>query len=298
MRVPPATHHYMFSPSDLDTEGLEGGFHPVSSAVPARRRLVPVSNTNGCEAKFSDSHDERLARVRESLQRGNVGGRGVRNAIEMVSALAARIGPVRDDQGVPRALFRQQWSAFNVPLMRAAAVGDRESPVLSLLANACNRAGNVAAVVVDTVGHDAVFEAWHALSGVMRSWCIRSREDLSEWIHRQCFVQPRWKGHFSGRAQERIITTAALIDVRASALKSAYVRVALHACEETPPCETFENVASARANLSLTISLIVVGQSWTTSICKTYSRRDFSRSGTHVGKFWKSDMKQPLLATM
>ena len=143
------------------------------------------------------------------LQRGNVVDRGVRNAIGMVTSLS-RTGPVRGD------LLRQQWSVFNVPLMWAAAAGDRKSPVLLWLADAC-------VAGVDTVGRDAVFEAWHALSGVMRSWGILSREDLSEWIHRQGLPQPRWGGHFSGRAQEHILTTAALTDARVSALESAFV---------------------------------------------------------------------------
>ena len=167
---PPAViHHTMFSPSDLDTEE-SGGFHPDSGAGPARRRLVLVTNANPCQVEGGNSHDERLVRVRESLQRGNLRDRSARNAIELVSSLASRIGPVRDDQGVSKPILRQQWYAFNEPLMWAAAAGDRESPVLSWLANACDRAGSVSVASVDTIGHDAVFEAWHALSGVMRSW--------------------------------------------------------------------------------------------------------------------------------
>ena len=169
----------------------------------------------------------------------------------MVTSLASRIGPVRDDQGVPRQILRQQWSALNVPLMWGAAEGDRESPVLLWLADACSRGGPVPAVEADTVGRDAVFEAWHALTGAMRSWGIQSREDLSEWIHRKGFVQPRWGGHFSGRAQERILTTAALIDARVSALESAYVQVVLRACGQSPPCEAPQHGASARHGASV-----------------------------------------------
>ena len=139
--------------------------------------------------------------------------------------------------------FRDQFCGNSglrsVPLMGAAAVaGDRES-VLSWLANACDRAGNVSVDGVDTIGHDAVFEAWHALSGVL------SREDLSEWIHRQGFVQPWWRGHFSGRAQEGILTTAVLTDARVWAFESAHVRVVvLHARGQAPPCEAPQSVAS------------------------------------------------------
>ena len=193
-----------------------------------------------------DSHDERLVRVRESLQRGNHIDRGVRNVVAMVTSLASRIGPVHTDQGVPRLILRQQWSALNVPLMWAAAAGDSENPVLLWLADECSRGGPVLVAGVDTAGREAVFEAWHALSGAMRSWGIQSREDLSEWIHRQGFVQPRWGGHFSGRAQERILTTAALTDARVSALESTYVQVVLRACGQTTPREAPHNGASAR----------------------------------------------------
>ena len=115
---PPVIHHTMFSPSDPETES-EGGPHPISGVRSARRRLVLVSNANRHQVEGGDSHDERLARVRESLQRGNVVDRGVRKAIGMVTSLASRIGPVRDDQGVPRPIFE----AAVVCVQRAIDVG-------------------------------------------------------------------------------------------------------------------------------------------------------------------------------
>ena len=66
--------------------------------------------------------------------------------------------------------------------MWAAAAGDSET-VLSWLADEYSRGGPVFVAGVDTAGREAVFEAWHALSGAMRSWGMQSREDLSEWIH-------------------------------------------------------------------------------------------------------------------
>ena len=93
------------------------------------RRLILVSNANQHQVEGGD-YDERLVRVRESLQRGNHTDRGVRNVVAMVTSLASRIGPVHNDQGVPSLILRQQWSALNVPLMWAAAAGDRENPVL------------------------------------------------------------------------------------------------------------------------------------------------------------------------
>ena len=52
-------------------------------------------------------------------------------------------------------------------------------------------------------GEAAVHAGWDALQEAMSSWGIQSREDLSEWIHNQGFVQPRWGAHFCARAQEQ-----------------------------------------------------------------------------------------------
>ena len=262
-----------------------------------------------------DSHDERLVRVRESLQRGNHIDRGVRNVVVMVTSLASRIGPVHNDQGVPRLILRQQWSALNEPLMWAAAAGDSENLVLLWLADECSRGGPVLVAGVDTAGRDAVFEAWHALSGAMRSWGTQSREDLSEWIHRQGFVQPRWGGHFSGRAQERILTTAALTDARVSALESTYVQVVLRACGQTTPREAPHNGASSRPCASgrqdesvanhldrllgshgrCQFARSVPGEIFI--LCKAAHRVSGEGTDTHVGKFWKFDTKQSIHAT-
>ena len=74
--------------------------------------------------------------------------------------------------------------------MWAAAAGDIESPVLLWLADACDRVGTVSVAGVDTVGRDAVFEAWPALSGVMRSWGILSREDCRSGSTDKGFLSP------------------------------------------------------------------------------------------------------------
>ena len=84
-------------------------------------------------------------------------------------------------------------------------------------------------------GRQAVFDGWSVLSRAMTSWGVRSREDLSEWIHRQGFPQPRWGGHFSVRAQEKILSIAAMTDSRVLLLQAMYVRLAMVACEQLPP---------------------------------------------------------------
>ena len=65
-------------------------------------------------------------------------------------------------------------------------------------------------------GEAAVYAGWDALQETMSSRSIQSREDLSEWIHNQRFVQPRWGAHFCVRAQERILNGAVTRDVTES----------------------------------------------------------------------------------
>ena len=94
-------------------------------------------------------------------------------------------------------------------------------------------------------GRDVVFEAWDTLSGVMNSWRTHSSEDLSGWIPRQRFVQPRWGAHFSGRVQEGTLTARGLTD-GVSALETVFVRVALHACPQTLFVEVAETLVRKR----------------------------------------------------
>ena len=160
--------------------------------------------------------------------------RDVHKAAQVVRNLADRVGHVNGNQDVPRAI-QQQWSAFNVPSMWAAAAGDDTCPVLQWLASAAQHVESMFVAGSIVSGHDAAVVGWEALSEVMRSWDIRSREDLSEWIHRQGFPRPRWGAHITARAQERILTMAGAVDARewvGSSVRAGGV-VGVRAC----PCQ-------------------------------------------------------------
>ena len=73
---------------------------------------------------------------------------------------------------------------------------------------------------------------WEALHLAVNTMGIQSVEELSEWIHGQGFPQPRWGAHFSGRAQERLLNSAAHINARVTSLESTYVQAVLQACEQ------------------------------------------------------------------
>ena len=78
---------------------------------------------------LTDTHEQRIRKVRHALQRER---RGVQLAANSIRLLAERVGPC-DMADIPWAIRSHQWSALNVPLMWAAAAGDRSHPVLQWL---------------------------------------------------------------------------------------------------------------------------------------------------------------------
>ena len=142
------------------------------------------------------------------------------------------MGPVDFEGEIPRAIRRQQWSAVYVPLMWAAASGDRECPLLQWLSNAASRGPALHVGVSYMPGEDALYAGWDASLEAMESWGIQSREHLSEWIHNQGFPRPRWGAHFCARAQERILNGVVTRDVRGAAIEAVCVQVALQTCRQ------------------------------------------------------------------
>ena len=112
-----------------------------------------------------DSHDHRLERVRRAVQPER---RAVRDAEQSIRELAISAGPTMTHNGIPREIRSHRGSLLNVPLMWAAAAGDRECPVLTWLVSV---ARNVS-VVVDE-GRDA---GGDALQGAMRSWGVHREQ--------------------------------------------------------------------------------------------------------------------------
>ena len=61
---------------------------------------------------------------------------GMFSGLHKLCSLVDRVGHVYDSQDVPRAIRRQQWSAFDVPLIWSASVGDHTFTVLQWLTGA------------------------------------------------------------------------------------------------------------------------------------------------------------------
>ena len=230
------------------------GVPDVSRQATPSRALAPGSNaTNRFVSLATESDDEQTPRTRqpetkiafEVVQKPPIRhsqlhkatphvSREVHRAAQVVRNLADRVGHVNDSEDVPRALRRQQWSAVNVPLMWSGSVGSDTCPVLQWLAGAAQHIESMIVGSTTLNGHGAVVVGWEALSEVMRSWDIRSREDLVECIFRQEFPRPRWCAHITARAQERILTMAVAVDARVSGVEAIYVQVALLDCRRVP----------------------------------------------------------------
>ena len=127
--------------------------------------LARVGHSPG-NVQVPDVPDRRLMRVRAAMRRDSRSE--VRRAAEVVRSLAERVGQVDLVAGVPRAIRRHQWPAFNIPLMWAAAVGDRSCPVLQWLAQSAQ--------------HLSVMAGWEALHQALNVVGIQSVEGLSEWV--------------------------------------------------------------------------------------------------------------------
>ena len=81
---------------------------------------------------------------------------------------------------IPRAIRRHQWSALNVPVMWAAAAGDRSHPVLQWLLEVAATLPEVTVAGTVMTGQVAVAVGWEALRDALHSRGIRSHEDLAE----------------------------------------------------------------------------------------------------------------------
>ena len=182
-----------------------------------------------------DSHDHRLARVRHAMQherRLDARHRQIRDAENFIRDVSRRVGPIDVADGVPRVLRRQQWSPFYVPLMWAAAEGDRQCALLEWMISLARTLPLLDINGQVITSEEALTVGWEVLHNAMRSWGVNSREDLSEWIHNQGYPRPRWGAHFSGRVQERIMNMAIARDVRGVGLESVFVQLIMSSCPE------------------------------------------------------------------
>ena len=111
----------------------------------------------------------------------------------------------------------------------AAARGDESTPVMDWLRE---RAHLMDEAIQFHGGHTepsvALMTAWEALREVMRSWGIRAREDLSDWLGQHGFPRSSPGSHVRARAQERLIHEACCRDARVALLETVCVAIALH----------------------------------------------------------------------
>ena len=178
-----------------------------------------------------DSHDQRFVLVSQQMQRER---REVHAASQFIRTVAARVGFVDEGGTVPRQLRHQQSSAFNLPLMWAAASGNADCHLMHWLEARAERLPPMRVGDEQVSGRATVCTSWEVLRNTLQSWGITSREHLAEWIHNQGFRRPRWGAHFSGRAQETILNRAVAMDARGVGLEVALVNIVLDACRQEP----------------------------------------------------------------
>ena len=134
-----------------------------------------------------------------------------------------------DMADTPRAIRRHQWSALNVPLMWAAAAGDRSHPVFQWLLEVVATIPEVTVAGIDMTVQSRI--GWEALRDILHSRGIGPHEDLVEWIHAQGFPMPGWGAQFQRQGQERILDQPIAVDARVSGLESLFVRLTMAECQ-------------------------------------------------------------------
>ena len=141
-----------------------------------------------------DSHDQRLARVRQQLMQDGVRGqcqgidREVRAAVSLFGNLAQRVGAVPQGAPVPPAIRRQRWSPVMVTLLWSAAGAEQTTPMVEwLVTTASTIPVPVQIHGWQDLASESVRTGWAALRAVLRSWGIQSPEQLSQWLRSRGF---------------------------------------------------------------------------------------------------------------
>ena len=105
--------------------------------------------------------------------------RQIRDAENFIHDVSRRGGPIDVADGVPRVLRRQQWSSFYVPLMWAAAEGDRQCALLEWMISLARTLPLLDINGQVITSEEVLTVGWEVLHNAMRSWGVNSREDLS-----------------------------------------------------------------------------------------------------------------------
>ena len=130
-----------------------------------------------CRHEVFDSHDQKFVLVSRQMQRER---REVHAVSQFIRTVAARVGFVDEGGTVPRQLRHQQWSAFNVLLMWAAASGDADCHLLQWLEVRAERLPPMRVGDQQISGRATVRTGWEVLRNTLQSWGITSREHLAE----------------------------------------------------------------------------------------------------------------------
>ena len=131
------------------------------------------------------------------------------------------------------ALRQQRWSPLYVPMIWAAAGNEPSTPILDWLVEAAEQVREP----VEFHGGQAVpsvcaRDGFAALRGVLRSWRVTDRDDLSNWLGSQGFPRSTPGSHISARAQDFIFGEASVVDARCLLLEAVFVLVTLNVARE------------------------------------------------------------------
>jgi len=118
--------------------------------------------------------------------------------------LARDIQNSRSDVNVSDLILAHRWSAFNVPLMWAAA-GEASHPVGEWLRHVLAVPHHDYESVGVPVTGDTFHTSWLRLRATFRALGIQDGNSLLQWLHSNCFQSEGVGAYFGTRTQEYVI---------------------------------------------------------------------------------------------
>ena len=160
---------------------------------------------------------------------------GIRDAVKMLVALAARARAAGDPSGsIPACVRHQRWSAWIVPFVwLAASDSELAHPLLQWVARTTMDANEITSASGEPLSIAAALqEGVAALRAEFRSRGIDSKERLVTWARDRGYGSTRLDQHIHWQCQEFILDTTIEADVAVANLELAFIGLAMHFVHE------------------------------------------------------------------
>ena len=197
----------------------------VCAEVGAETVNNETSNSGG--AQQVDVQSDRFADV--------LPGPRARLAVNALMRVVTTVAPGISEAGaVVQFSARHRWSAFNVPLLWAAAAGRASHDILEWMANMLDHEPAPCQFEGSALSSARLRGAWANLHRLLGSRGISNPDDLLTWLESRNFSCQGVGGYFHADAQEALWNDLAEHDSSILIFEATFVAVALHMWRDVP----------------------------------------------------------------